>query len=54
MQRADADRKLYLAVPDTVFSELFEGEKGEIVMSDERLRVFCFSTDSEEILKWKR
>ena len=43
MQRTDAERKLYLAVPDTVFSDLFEGEKGEIVMSDERLKVFCFS-----------
>lgn len=54
MTRTDATRKLYLAVPDTVFDELFEGEKGEIVMSDERLRVFCFSTENEEILKWKR
>lgn len=53
MQRTDASRKLYLAVPDTVFNELFEGEKGEIVMSDERLKVFCFSIESEEILKWK-
>lgn len=47
-------RKLYLAVPDTVFGELFEGEKGEIVMSDERLKVFCFSPETEEILIWKR
>jgi len=54
MTRTDATRKLYLAVPNTVFDELFEGEKGEIVMSDKRLRVFCFSTENEEILKWKR
>ena len=54
MQRTDANRKLYLAVPETVFGDLFEGEKGEIVMSDERLRVFSFSVESEEILKWKR
>jgi len=54
MQRTDANRKLYLAVPETVFGDLFEGEKGEIVMSDERLRVFSFSVGSEEILKWKR
>lgn len=54
MKRTDADRKLYLAVPDTVFNELFEGEKGEIVMSDERLKVFCFSAESEEILRWIR
>lgn len=54
MKRTDADRILYLAVPEIVFGELFEGEKGEIVMSDERLRVFCFSPETEEILKWKR
>ena len=54
MKRTDANRKLYLAIPDTVFDELFEGEKGEIVMSDARLCVFCFSTESEEILVWKR
>ena len=54
MQRTDANRKLYLAVPETVFGDLFEGEKGEIVMSDERLRAFSFSVESEEILKWKR
>ncbi len=54
MRRVEADRLLYLAVPDTVFTELFEGEKGEIVMSDERLRVFCFSPETEEILVWKR
>lgn len=54
MKRAQTDRKLYLAVPDTVFHELFEGEKGEIVMSDERLSVFCFSVETEEILVWKR
>jgi len=54
MKRTDAERKLYLAVPDTVFGDLFEGEKGEIVMSDERLKVFCFSAENEEILKWKR
>jgi hypothetical protein len=54
MKRTDAERILYLAVPDTVFGDLFEGEKGEIVMSDERLKVFCFSAESEEILKWKK
>ncbi len=54
MRRTDADRTLYLAVPDTVFGDLFEGEKGEIVMSDERLKVFCFSAESGEILRWKR
>jgi len=54
MRRTDAERKLYLAVPDTVFTDLFEGEKGEIVMSDERLKVFCFSIESEEIVKWKK
>lgn len=51
MKRTDAERNLYLAVPDTVFGELFEGE---IVMSDERLKVFCFSPENEEIVKWKR
>ena len=54
MRRTDAERKLYLAVPDTVFTDLFEGEKGEIVMSDERLKVLCFSIENEEILQWKR
>ncbi len=54
MRRADTDRKLYLAVPDTVFADLFEGEKGEIVMSDEGLKVFCFSIESEEIVRWIR
>ncbi len=54
MQRTETDRSLYLAVPDTVYYDLFEGEKGEIVMSDERLKVFCFSVEKEEILKWRR
>ena len=34
------------------FGDLFEGEKGEIVMSDERLKVFAFSRKRGD-LRWK-
>jgi hypothetical protein len=53
MQRQDSERVLYLAVPDDIFYELFEGEKGEILLSDNRLKVLGFSTEEEEIIGWK-
>ena len=53
MDRQDPDRILFLAVPETIYRQLFEGVKGEILLSDGRLKVFGYSTEKEEIIGWK-
>ncbi len=53
MQIQDSERVLFLAVPDDIFYSLFEGEKGKILLSDKRLKVLGFSTETEEIIGWK-
>jgi len=53
MDRQDPDRVLFLAVPETIYRQLFEGVKGEILLSNGKLKVFGYSTEKEEIIGWK-
>jgi XisH protein len=53
MDIQDPARILFLAVPETIYRQLFEGVKGEILLSDGRLKVVGYSTENEEIIGWK-
>ncbi len=53
MKRQDPIRVLWLAVPDEVFYEVFEGIKGVDLITDENIKVFGYAAESEEIIKWK-
>ena len=48
MDRQDPARVLFLAVPETIFHEVFEGVKGEILLRDGRLKVFGYAPQTEE------
>lgn len=53
LRRQDPTRVLWLAVPDEVFYETFEGIKGADLVADENIKVFGYAAESEEIVKWK-
>jgi hypothetical protein len=44
MSKQDPERMLFLAVPEKVYLETFEGLKGEILIGDAKLKVFGYST----------
>jgi hypothetical protein len=52
LARREPDRVLFLAVPDAVLSEVFEGPIGQVVMSDESLRLVGYDLQSEVITRW--
>jgi XisH protein len=52
LKRYEPERKLYLAVPDSVRESVFEEEAGQILIEDEIIRLFTFDIDKEEVAKW--
>ncbi len=53
MKEQDPERVLFLAVPESVFYDLFGGIRGEILLSDGMLKIFGYSIEEEEIIGWK-
>ncbi|MCU0549126.1 MAG: XisH family protein [Leptolyngbya sp. Prado105] len=52
LSRYDPNRKLYLAVTDSVYQSVFEEEAGEILLQDGVIRLITFNAKQEEIVQW--
>lgn len=52
INRIDPNRKLYLAIRDQTFSDIFEEPIGQIVLEDYKLSMIIFNIEKEIILKW--
>ncbi len=52
LQRKDANRMLFLAVPNTILINLFEDSFGELLLEDHSLRVLGFDVQEHEVTKW--
>lgn len=51
--RQEPERKLFLAIPEEIFNDLFQGVKGEVLLEGGRMKVFAFVPEKEEITIWK-
>ena len=52
LEKKDPDRFLYLAVPQSIFDELFTDEIGQILLSSTDLWLIFFEPHQEEITQW--
>jgi hypothetical protein len=52
LEKLEPDRKIYLAVPNEIFSNLFEEPIGKLLLDNERLRLIIFDPVEEVILQW--
>jgi hypothetical protein len=52
LRRLEPERKIYLAVPDSVIQSLFRRPIAEGFLTDEKGLVFGFDAEKEEITTW--
>jgi hypothetical protein len=52
MNEVEPDRILYLAVPQSVFNDLFEEPIGQVTIKHAKLRIVIFDEKSEVIIRW--
>ncbi len=52
MARRDPDRKLYLAVPETIFDATFRRPIAEIPVADLEVCLLVFDPDGREAIRW--
>ena len=52
LQRRDAQRMLFLAIPHAILTNLFEDSFGEILLTDNSFRIFGFDPIKSEVTKW--
>jgi XisH protein len=52
LRRYEPERKLYLAVPESVRESIFEEEAGKVLLEDEIIRLFTFDIDQKEVVRW--
>jgi hypothetical protein len=45
-------RRLYLAIPESIYDELFTSRFGELVLRDVALSLFTFDVSTERIVRW--
>ena len=52
LDRLEPERKLYLAIRDSTFAEVFQEPIGEILLENQRMRLIVFDPVKEVIVKW--
>ena len=52
LAKNEPDRKVFLAVKESVYVSIFEAEIGKILLEDKELSLLIFNERSEEISKW--
>jgi XisH protein len=50
--KTEPDRRLYLAVPQLTFVELFDEPVGRLLIEEEKLFLVVFDSQQEEIKQW--
>ena len=51
--RTEPDRKLYLAITQSVFTELLSEPLGQIIRADYQVCLIVFAEKNEEIVQWE-
>ena len=49
----DPERKLFLAVPDTAYTNFFQKEFAHMVIAEYQLEIFVYDIENEVIVTWK-
>ena len=52
LELKEPDRKLYLAIRELVYNELFEEPIGQLLIDSEMVQIVVFSEETEEVLRW--
>jgi hypothetical protein len=52
LQQLEPNRRLYLAIRQETYSELFQEPVGKILLENQRLCLLVFDSEQEIILKW--
>lgn len=52
LSRLESDRRLYLAIRQETYSELFTEPIGKILIENQRLCLLVFDSEQEVILRW--
>jgi hypothetical protein len=52
LQRLEPERKLYLAIREETFSDIFEEPIGGILLENKRLNLIVFDSVKEAIVRW--
>jgi len=53
LQKQEPDRRLYLAVNETVFQTLFAEEAGQLLLEEPGFHLIVFNTTTTEIVLWQ-
>jgi hypothetical protein len=53
LRTTDADRKLYLAIPEDIYRSLFADPFIQGVIRSERMSIIVFNPSSQTIVEWK-
>jgi len=53
LKARDPERKLFLAVPDTAYTNFFQKEFAHMVITEYHLEIFVYDIENEEIITWK-
>jgi hypothetical protein len=53
LQRKEPERKLYLAVPNYAYENIFHREVGKIIIQSLNIHLIVYSPSGEESLLWK-
>lgn len=49
----DPERKLFLAIPDTAYTNFFQKEFAHLVIAEYQLEIFVYDIENEVIVTWK-
>ena len=52
LRRIEAERALFLAVPQDAYSELLDIAEGRDLVADEGLKVLVYDAEAEVVLRW--
>jgi hypothetical protein len=52
MRKTEPDRKLYLAVTEEVFLDVFDEPLGRLLIEQEMVHLIVFDRQTEEIKQW--
>ena len=52
LERTEPDRMLYLAVPNEIFSDLFEEPIGRLIIEKHNVHLIVFDPTAEVIVQW--
>jgi XisH protein len=53
LKAGDPERKLFLAIPDTAYTNFFKKEFAHMVITEYQLEIFVYDIENEEIITWK-